>query len=347
MSLSPFGEVWGERESAYSGVLAQTLALSPSYRRLFLLRLAELAGASIRSPLIKAAAREGAVETESFMGDLGRMDLLVCFGEVLALGIENKIFAPLQEDQLVRYQHYLRNQNAHYFLIFIAPSAYKLSEEELRKLERERLLPLSYKQLLDWTTEYLHQPGLVEFERRYFTAFCEFIGELEMKPLSNVDVSALLEHNTYWSARKKVEEVIAKLGNCEKHGGFALVWKGDDPFPLLAGVRYSDSDPRSYLHFPLLEGQPEAIAYVKDCEKDSTKADHVNLHLEQCAKNGYIESLGARLEYFPRRKSEECRLALRTPLAHFVEKDPAKILDWLARATTQLEEILRTAGVLL
>jgi hypothetical protein len=346
MSSSLFGKVWGETEPKYSGILAQTLVLSRRFRRLFLQKLSEKVDFSIRASLVAAQECEPIVETEWPLGTTtpGRMDIFVNFDNVLALGIENKKAAPLQINQLTRYQKYLRSQYSQNLLVFLAPRAYPLTAEERSKLNRERFISLDYKQLIDWADEYLRQPDLTNFKQLYFNAFRDFIGELEMKPFSTEELSALLQHEMYQSARKKAEQVVAKLGTPEKPdwAGFALTSRGKAPFPLYIGIRYACSA-KWYFHEPLMDGQPELIAYVKDCEKDSEKAELVNVQLEQASKRlGYVKSLGAKLEYFPRRKAEECRLAIRRSLGAFVGKDPADISAWLDQAANQLGQVLTT-----
>jgi PD-(D/E)XK nuclease superfamily len=342
MARSIFSSVWKESELAYSGVLAQTLGLSSAYRHLFLSKLAELTEPSIGSEL-RAAAESSVItiETEKYLGSLGRIDIFAEFGGAFTLGIENKKNAVLQENQLTRYDNYLRKKSVPFLLVFLAPSNYLLAIKEVEHLRR--FVSLTYKVLNGWTNEYLIKGALSDLERHYFGEFNYFTGELEMKPLSNDEIGALIQHKVYRNAVNKLTDAMRILGPVEQsEKGFVLV--GREIFvgySVYRGIRY---DTEWYFGAPLLNGGAEAIAYVKDQENDSKKAEDVNHYLElEAEKTGYIESLKAQLEYYARIEPNECRLVLRRPLVDFGDQDASHAIEWMSTATTRLEEILQAA----
>ncbi len=154
MARSVFADVWRESEAAYSGVLAQTLALSATYRSLLLLNLSKESGGTLEAELMAAAkAPSGAItiKTEKYFGSFGRIDIYADFDGLFVLGIENKKTTGLQTNQLTRYGDYLREKAPHYLLVFLAPSTYD------KVPGRDRLVQLSYKTLNEWTLHHLNK----------------------------------------------------------------------------------------------------------------------------------------------------------------------------------------------
>jgi hypothetical protein len=268
-------------------------------------------------------------------------------------GIENKKAAELQKNQLGRYQKFLSSLGLPNLLVFLAPSSYELPDEEFRKLDRQSFVPLTYREVIQWAEECLKESNLSEFERDYLIAFLEFIGELELKPFTNEELAALAMSRSYQDAVMKASKIVAELARDkrpEKSTTLGFVLTRTNSFsgfslPIYTGIRF---DTEGYFNDPLLEGQPELLAYVKDDEIDSEKAARTNGRLEEIANNtGWVEPLGARLEYFrrDRENQKQCRLAIRRKLGDFTSKDPAEIIDWLKRASSQLEEVLSALKV--
>lgn len=344
---SIFARVWRDSELAYSGVLAQTLSLSTEYRSFFLCQLAQIVGEPVGDELREAAKSNSArIRTERDLGTLeensGRIDIYAEFPG-LVLGIENKKTAGLQENQLTRYQTYLRlrQESENYVLIFLAPSKYKLPDAAL-PANPERFVKVTYKSLTDWTTQYISVPGLPDFERRYFEEFRNFTGELEMKPLSNEELIALGWYKSSLEAYKKIQELASGLGKLESSPDYILVRKEQvTGFPVYLGFRLTKD---WYFNAPLLDQGGEVVAYVKDEEADSEIAREFGRVLREAVANpGQANDLGSKCEYFPRREKDECRLAFRRALVDFVGQEPSRITDWLNEKASFLQGILEAA----
>jgi hypothetical protein len=356
-----FSRIWGESEPKYSAVLAQTLALSARYRSLLLLGLAEQqqVDPSITDRLRSVAKREAIIETEKNLGEgLDKIDIFVSFDSVLAIGIENKKTAGLGKDQLLRYQDGLCKEGLPNLLVFLSPSSYPLPMEELGRLDRQRFVRLDYGEVIRLAKECLKASGQSGFEHDYFEAFLEFMGELEMKPFSNEELTALAMNRSYQDAFGKARSIVAKLAGDDRPernstSSFWLTWTNRFPefsLPIYRGIRL---DNNWYFDEPLLGGKPEVLAYVKDDETNAQKAEKTNRRLKDAAYNagyidslgaGYIDSLSAKVKYFERDpgNQKQCRLAIRRPLGDFADEDPEEIVGWLKDATARLEEVLRT-----
>ena len=103
------------------------------------------------------------VETEHSTDKGRRVDILIDLPNFV-IGIENKIWAGDQKDQLKDYGEYLANKGKDYLLIFLTcdgrePSEWSIPKDERIELERDgRLIALSYGQLLlPWLKECLKE----------------------------------------------------------------------------------------------------------------------------------------------------------------------------------------------
>ena len=103
------------------------------------------------------------VETEHSTDKGRRVDILIDLPNFV-IGIENKIWAGDQKDQLKDYGEYLANKGKDYLLIFLTcdgrePSEWSIPRDERAELEKEgRLITLSYRQLLlPWLKECLKE----------------------------------------------------------------------------------------------------------------------------------------------------------------------------------------------
>ncbi len=249
--------------------------------------------------------------------------------------------AGLQADQLKRYETRLSQTCGKYFLIFLAPSKYKLPLEAEAGC-RERFVKISYKDLSDWTDEYLRASALPPFERCYFQEFHDFTRELEMKPLSDEDLSALSRYKSSVNAFKKIGEITTLLGKPESSRDYILVRKEPvSGFPLYLGFRLTSD---WYFNAPLLSESGEVIAYVKDEEADSEIARKFALAFEGAIANlGFPSDVKSKCEYFPRYEQPECRLVFRRSLVDFVGQDPSRITDWINEKADSLQRILEAA----
>jgi hypothetical protein len=148
MIRTVFAGTWKESERDYSLVLAQTVALSAQYRSLFLQEVSKLLDPALEVQLKAAAERKTAVETKSFRGPLGKIDLLLRSDDFLLVGIENQKAAELQGKRLLRYDEYLQLQCPHPLLVFITPCTNRIVDEKAGNLDRFVLL--NYEQLTGW-----------------------------------------------------------------------------------------------------------------------------------------------------------------------------------------------------
>ena len=103
------------------------------------------------------------VDTEHSTDKGRRIDILIDFPNFV-IGIENKIRAGDQKDQLKDYNEYLKNKRKSYLLIFLTcdgrePSEWSIPKGDRANLERDgKLITLSYRQLLfPWLEECLKE----------------------------------------------------------------------------------------------------------------------------------------------------------------------------------------------
>jgi hypothetical protein len=347
-ATSVFARVWGESEEKYSRVLAQTLELSAGFRSLFLQKVSDIQSLSgiARHQLRVAAECSVTVKPEAHLGEFGRIDLLLNYG-ALNIGIENKKAAELQENQLSRYEECLESLQLPYLLLFLAPSTYPRVGNDLKK--QDQFAQIDYTQVRDWTTEYLRNHNLSQFEHRYFKEFLIFTAELEMKPFSNEEVSVLSTLRVACEARDKAVWIVSdlakpsgnKLENHAEKMGFVLACIGDiaESLPVYAGFRFF-VDETGYFDAPLLRG-PEVLAYVTEVKR-SQQGNRAYSLLKQVANSPDLIKSDPRLEYFPATSpGKQSVLAIRKPLAEFVGKESTEILNWLLDATAQLHKIQR------
>ena len=119
---------------------------------------------SIENPMRNAGEIGNAkVETEHSTDKGRRIDIFIDLPNFV-IGIENKIWAGDQKDQLKDYGEYLAKRGKDYLLIFLTcngrgPSEWSITKEERAELEKEgKLITLSYRQLLlPWLKECLKE----------------------------------------------------------------------------------------------------------------------------------------------------------------------------------------------
>lgn len=196
MSIIPnLSSIWRKSENAYSGVIAQTLAVSGPFRTHFLQKLVEHPEWDILQEIrdeILAIIRDDVfptdIGTEESFGN-GRTDICLTF-EKLTVAIENKINADFQKDQLIRYDEYLREQNVNYLLILLAPSGYRVAEDD-KPHTQGRFAQLTYKTLWNWVNSHLKEKDdLSEFDRTYLRSVQDFLGEIDMPNILSKEIDA-------------------------------------------------------------------------------------------------------------------------------------------------------------
>ncbi len=103
------------------------------------------------------------IETEHSTYKRKRIDILIDLTNFV-IGIENKLWAGDQKEQLKDYNKYLEGKSKNYLLVFLTcdgrkPSKWSISKEERAELEKAgKLITLSYRQLLlPWLKECLKE----------------------------------------------------------------------------------------------------------------------------------------------------------------------------------------------
>jgi PD-(D/E)XK nuclease superfamily len=347
-SIVNLSSIWGNSESAYSGIIAQTLAFSSTFRLFFLQRLARHVQNCVSSTLLDklhSISTDETVQinviTEQSFDIYGRTDVCVTFVDEMVLVIENKIRAGLQPDQLIRYDEYLCGQNLPYLLLLVAPSQYKLPEKE--SPASANFSQLSYRLFARWIETYLDQDtGLSEFERNYLRTVCDFFSKVEMPTaITGNEINALGTYGLAYDADKKLSNVIRSFGvSVESNiGNYLLGHKMIQLYPIYFGFRYGT---KWYYSAPLLDDKCEAIVYVKDTESDVQRAESVNKRLrgirEQLAD--FAIETTSQVDYYERRVRNECRLAIRKRIDGFMNGDLDGMREWLNRSLETLEERL-------
>lgn len=348
-SIVNLSSIWGNSESAYSGIIAQTLALSSTFRSFFLQRLAGHVHCSVPQALVDKLHSistgdtvQISVITEQSFGIYGRSDVCVTFVDEMLLVIENKITACLQPGQLIRYNEHLCGQTLSHLLLLVAPSQYKLPEHE-RPPASANFSQLSYRLLARWIDDCLDQDTCLSgFERNYLRSVSDFFAEVEMPTMiTENEIDALGSYGLAYTADKKLSNVIRSFGVSVESsvGNYLLGYRMFQSYPIYFGFRYST---KWYFSAPLIDDRCEAIVYVKDAESDVQRAANANERLrgirEQLA--GFAIETTSQVDYYERRMRNECRLAMRKRIDGFVNGDLDGMREWLARALVTLEEKL-------
>jgi len=350
------GPFWGRDEKAYSRVLAQTLALCSDFRDFFLKKLAhaeEVVDEGVMRALegvIGVTPENLEVETEKLLDEASRVDIWVNFDKTFTLAIENKKWAELQRDQLHRYDGSLCKMVPYvpYLLLFLAPSRYKLPESETPN--SRAFARLGYKRLHEWIRTYVRESRigekpLTDFERAYFSALEMFIGELEMKPISQEEISLLGKHDVLDGCLKKLERIVEMVCN-EKPGiskrGYIVAGK-ENVVPgigLYVGFRYGTG---WYYDDQLLDGEAEALVYAKDTEADEAKGKMLSEKLKAVGNSlrQHDRLAESQIDPYPRTGMNECRLAIRRPLGDFLDEDVEVVGKWLRDTSDLLERLLK------
>lgn len=342
--------IWGSSEGAYSGLIAQTLALCKGFSRFFLQELAAHAGTDLPRSLtdrLRALSADKTVSiaahTERYLDSYGRSDVHVEFGDELVIMIENKITAPLLRGQLIRYDTYLRGQSVPYILLLIAPMKYELPAHE-RPSADANFCRLTYSLLVKWINNYVDQNQLTEeIERIYLCSVRDFFAEVEMPTTVLLEeINALKTYALARAAERKLSSVIKKLGAAVELnvGNYMLGLKMAGSFPpIFFGFRYGTD---WYFSAPLLNDMCEGIIYVKDIESDSTVAASINERLGRIKAqlDDILRDTGERVDFYERKGRNECRLAIRKSVDAFGNGDLELMGKWLESTLEILESKL-------
>ncbi len=90
------------------------------------------------------------VTTEKYAGEYGRIDIIIEQG-AKAIIIENKIYAKDQEEQLKRYDNYVKNKNVEYQILYLTLNGEKANENSGKDID---YTCLSYKtDIIKWLEE--------------------------------------------------------------------------------------------------------------------------------------------------------------------------------------------------
>lgn len=348
-SDSPFCSIWGRKERSYSGIIAQTFALSSEFRNCVLDRLARRfheRGCHRMAEQLQTATRSPAdgitVCTEKPVED-GWLDIYVEFPE-FAVSIENKKQAGLGPRQLLRYDRYLQGMEEPFVQVFLAPSHYRLlTLEEIPPAERfERV---DYKDLIHWIRTDLRNLSST-FETQYYAALLGLFEELEEveMPLTTEEVWAA-QQDLRQTVDAKLENIVAKSGQRGEmepiNRNFILKYEEVGYWPVYRGIRRGT---KWYFKEKLLKKQPEAIVYVKDIEEDLKRAKLLNVELSKIAqRTDFFKQLGVTPEYFPRNNANEARLVVRRPLSDFVGQELDNITEWLTNTFDVIRGVLEAS----
>lgn len=325
--------IWGTSEGAYSGLIAQGLAFSPTFRKAFLVYLSGRLPSYIHDELFLDADDVDLVcKTEHVFDQASRIDILIQLGRKLFIGIENKKWAVLQQSQLGRYAHCLRNMGECYLLVLLTPSRYVLPITE--RPSDERFVHVTYQELIACVQGCLSSIPPGSFEHRYLSEVKTVLGSQEGSPLSAEEIKSLKYQALVKSAIGKLGDILTDYPRIERsEGNFMLVQPAAiDGMPVYSGFRYGVD---WYYSEPLLSGEPEAIVYVKDVERDRQIADARNDRLRHLASSleGTLALSTSCITFYPRKGINECRLAVRKGLSTFTTD--SEIRRWLDE-TTQL-----------
>ncbi len=331
LDITALKNIWGSSEVAYSRVVAQTLALSSTFRKSLVTELrsklteipGELSSAIERSPIDAS--------TEHILGENGRIDIVLRFGKTSALGIENKTISQVRPNQLKDYADWFKKHEFDsWILFFLGPSRLVIPEAEK---PRENFASLTYLDLQQLATRHLSTAEKESFEAAYFRAFAEYCGELEMEhlPLTRQELDSLSVLAQGLLAESKLLAVVDSLEsefNSEPRSGkHVLKCFKRNGLTMYAGFRLGT---KWYFGAPLLNGRPEALVYVKN-EGSQLNQAHNRILKEMAKSDDWNRSLGddVNAAFYA---GELARFAVRRNLDAFEGKSHEEIGSWLIQA---------------
>ncbi len=321
---SDFINIWRRNETRLSALIAQTILLSPNFRRFIAGKL------NIENKSFKITS----IHTEhSFENNKEeKIDILIKCSDGLLIGIENKIWASLQgDDQLIRYDKLLNEESkGHYRLVLLAPSSYKLPYSSEPKNTMKRI---DYRQICNWIASESFESG---FEENYFKQLRLYLNDLrlEIKPFTRQEIKALKEKNP--DAINKLIWIISSIKpetanlNHSAVSGYSLYGLDICSFPVYVGFRYSSYT--DWFREELLQSQPECLIYIQDNWND----DEFNRRIGQV----YNELKHQAEQPHDRKKKRECRLSIRKSLLDFEGKEISEIVLWFEENLNLLKKAI-------
>lgn len=339
MDCMSFNYFFDSSEASYSKVIAQTFVLSTEFRKLLFEQINQKHDNNIIKQMTTEAI-ENVVLEKTFDGNCDRIDIFFELKNGLMIGVENKKWAGLQHEQLIRYKKALENLNQNYVLIFLAPKNYMIPQQEKpENLKNGVFIEINYAEIDEICKKILSntQEDLVV---NYFRSLKNFIGELIMEPLNQSEINSL---RYFSSADKKINQILSDLkfeNGIEKNENYRLGYKVINGQSCYCGFRFGT---KCYYREPLLDDQPEMIFYIKDDEPDFDNASKNNDKLKEFYTD-YNKPLSkqflSKVDYYDRKKANECRLAIRKSLADFESEDVSKIVNWFESIIKYLEQNL-------
>lgn len=317
-----FLKIWGAGEKRYSSIIAQTLGLSKSFEDFFEEKL------GIKNVISEITS----IQAEEPLGQSEKIDILVIYdnGRML-VGIENKKWAGLQDRQLHRYAEALKKRNGNYKLVLLSPSSYVVP----RKERPDGLVTISYKEIIEWIKNVSVNS---EFETSYLRYLLSYIEEMEMMPFEGDEIRSLLYYSV---SLKKIDSILNGIrndsdGQIENSlGNFKLFLRMIKDFPVYIGVRFGKN---WYYSDNLLNDSPECLIYIKDNWNESEQATNnmrvKSIHSKLIAEN---DLQGEKIDFYPRKNRNECRLAIRHSLQDFENKNISEVVDWFNKMIDKLE----------
>lgn len=330
----------GTNESAYSKAIAQSFVLSKSFRN----KLLELINSKHNNTEIENISNGDVTDVvleKCFNGNSDRIDIYFEMETDLLIGIENKKWAGLQKDQLKRYKDALENENRKYILVLLAPEKYVI--ESVFKPENFKngvFIEINYTEI-DVICKQILKEDKDVMTQSYILSLSNFIGDLTMQPFKTEEVSSLMYYN---NAEGKIIQILNDLKDAnisvEKSRNFILAPKSINCFSSYFGFRFGTD---WYFKEPLLNSQPELIFYVKDTEVDFDKAIVTNNKIKKISekfKNDLEAKYQCKVDYYGRKKANECRLAIRKSFSDFDNQPVIEIYNWFRAIIAYAEQNL-------
>lgn len=329
---SHFMNIWGPNETRLSALIAQTILLSPKFRR-FIADELNIGNDSIDITYIKTE--------HSFKNKKDKIDILIECSDGLLIGIENKIWAPLQGDnQLIRYDKLLNQEsNGHYRLVFLAPSTYKLPDNSIPKNPMTRI---DYRQISNWIVRERLESG---FEAKYYEQLRLYLDALELEnyPFTRQEISDLKEGKP--AVVKKLRWIVDSIKpdkdilNYSTISGYDSYRLEVSKFPVLVGFRYKYKPDKYWFREPLLHNEPECLIYIYDDWKGSER-DEMNRRVARVADRFNKNALKHKAVFHEIEKKNECRLSIRKSLLDFEGKEISEIVLWFEENLNLLKKAI-------
>ena len=318
----------GRNEQSYSKAVAQTLALSDEFRKKFL----ELLLSTANSPgNIKEFIDDDihSITLEKDFGTFGRMDVVIETVSGLIIGIENKKWAGLQQNQLSRYAEAFEQIGQPYFLVFLTPKLYALSENERPKsIISGNFTHITYDNLLSIAIALSNNEN--SLEHNYFSGLSKFLEGLAMPPINIDEINSM---KYYYRAKEKLINVLMEIktekGKIEDNPNYMLTARWIGKHLVFSGFRFGTN---WYFNAPLLNNEPEIICYAKDTLPNILEATPQNDILQKFYSDEFktLQTLfNCEVDYYPRKRPNECRLAIRKRLNDFNGKELSEMMKWL------------------